>query len=374
MSPEQSDHPDAPAEPANHPAPKRRLDLKKWISDHKVWTGLIAAAIILIPAGVWAYLHYHHKPKSEPSAQSAEPAPVLQPATVPDPLTGLEVTPQVAAQPVFGVVIENSPEARPQSALSSAGVVYEALAEGGITRFLAVFQDQQPASIGPVRSLRPYFIDWIQEYNNAPIAHAGGSAQALGEVGPLGVKSMNGLIYSANFQRVSDRFAPHNLYTSTSSLLSLMQRLGYTTAPSFTSWAYKADAAEATPSHPSITITYSYPLFTAKYSFDANCDCYARALAGAAHIDRNTNQQIKVKNVVAITVQTSYDASGHALMTTVGSGKAVIFRDGGAVVGTWKKDARTSRIKFLDATGAEIQLDRGNTWISVVPQTGSVIY
>lgn len=370
-----------PTPPANQPSDSLKptnsklanQDKWRWLKAHRKVVSIVAAVVVVagVAGGALAYQHFHH-PK--PVATKTVVHTVVPPKPIVSPLTGLPATAAVAAQPVFGVVIENSPEARPQSGLSQAGVVYEALAEGGITRFLAIFQDQQPAKLGPVRSLRPYFIDWIQEYNNAPIAHAGGSSQALAEVPQLGVKSMNGLNFGSSFIRASDRFAPHNLYTTSALLLALMQRLNFTTAPSFTPWLRKTDAPEAPPTHPTITITYSYDLFTARYTFDAASDSYLRFLDGTPHIDRNSGAQIKVKNVVAIYMPTTYDSAGHALMTTVGSGKAIVFTDGGATVGTWKKDARLSRIEFLDAAGKPIPLNAGNTWIGVVPPTGSVVY
>lgn len=369
----------APKVPATPPGSDMSSNLPnkdplRWLKQHRKVVGVVAAVVVVLGAGggVLAYRHFHHPAKKVAAKVAAKPAP--PPVPIVSPLTGLSVSAAVAAQPVFGTVIENSPEARPQSGLSQAGVVYEALAEGGITRFLAIFQDQQPANLGPVRSLRPYFIDWVQEYNNAPIAHAGGSTQAISEVPQLGVKSMNGLNYGSSFIRTSDRQAPHNLYTNTNLLLALMQRLHYTTAPGFTPWTRKADAPMATPSNPTITITYSYALFTARYQYDAAGDDYLRFLSGAAHIDRNSGKQIVVKNVVAIYVPTTYDSAGHALMTTVGSGKAVVFRDGGAVVGTWNKASRSARIQFLDAAGKAIPLNAGNTWIGVVPPTGTVTY
>lgn len=368
----------APAVSANSAAPSRlaNTDRWRWFKQHKLWLMVASGAVVVIAGGAFAYVKLYHKTAATPTPQPVKKVAVVTPPPAPilAPLTGVPTTAAVAAQPVFGVVIENSPEARPQSGLSQAGVVYETLAEGGITRFLAIFQDQQPTNLGPVRSLRPYFVDWAQEYNNAPVAHAGGSAEALALVPQVGFKSMNGLTYGAFFHRTGDRYAPHNLYTSTASLISLMQRYNWVTPPGFTLWKYKADSPMATPTHPSVTITFSYPLFTSKYVYNAACDCYDRFLAGAAHVDRNSNKQIQAKNVVVIVVQTAYDAKGHALDSTIGSGKAYVFTDGGATVGTWKKTARTSRIQFLDTAGAQIPLNTGNTWIGAIAQTGSVVY
>jgi len=346
-----------------------------WVKAHKWWV-LAIVIVVLVVAAAAAHELLHHKAK--PAAVAPPPAAKVAAPTAATPilapLTGLPTTAATAAEPVFGVVIENSPDARPQSGLSQAGVVYETLAEGGITRFMAVFQDQQPTTLGPVRSLRPYFIDWIQEYNNAPIAHAGGSDQALAEVPQDGVKSMNGLTYGSYFHRTSDRYAPHNLYTDSASLISLMQKNNWVTAPSFTMWKYKADAPEATPSHPSVTLNFSTVLYQAKYSYDGACDCYNRFIDGTPSIERNTGKQIQVKNVVAIVVQTSFDAKGHALDTTIGSGKAVVFNDGGATVGTWSKASRTGRTEFLDSSGQPIPLNAGNTWIGAIDQYGSMVY
>jgi hypothetical protein len=351
-------------------------DKLRWFKEHKAITLSCVAVILLVPIGVLAFIKLRHHPKPAPAPVAEQPAaaPAAPPPT--SPLTGAQIAPGfLDTHPVFGVVIENSPEARPQSGLSQAGVVYEALAEGGITRFLAMFLDEQPTTLGPVRSLRPYFVDWSQEYSQAPVAHAGGSFDALNLAQQIGMKSMNGLNYGSYFTRTRDRFSPHNLYTSAASLIKLMSDKGWTTKANFAGWARKPDAPEAAPSHPTITCNFSYPLFTSKYQYDAASNSYSRFIAGNAHIERNTGKQIVTKNVVAMYLQTSYDGSGHALMQTIGSGKAVIFRDGGAIVGTWNKaSARTTRTKFLDASGAEIPLNVGNTWICVIPQTGSATY
>ena len=137
-------------------------------------------------------------------------------------------------------------------------MVYEALAEGGITRFLAIFQEPLPISLGPVRSLRPYYLDWGLEYG-VPVAHAGGSQPALAEVPELGLKDINALEYDGSyFFRTTGRVAPHNLYTNSTLLPELVSKLGFDTAPSFTPLPRKADAPMATPSNPVININFSH--------------------------------------------------------------------------------------------------------------------
>ena len=119
----------------------------------------------------------------------------------------------------FMVIVENSTAARPQSGLSSADIIYETSAEGGIPRFIALFQQNQPDVIGPVRSVRPYFIDIAEDYN-IPFAHCGGSEEALNEIQTTSsLMSINEISNSNYFWRSSDRVAPHNLYTSSTNLL-----------------------------------------------------------------------------------------------------------------------------------------------------------
>ncbi|MEO5949287.1 MAG: DUF3048 domain-containing protein, partial [Candidatus Saccharimonas sp.] len=149
------------------------------------------------------------------------------------PLTGLEVADEaITKQAVTGIMIENSPDARPQSGLKDAGIIYEAVAEGGITRFLAIYQEAKPQLIGPVRSVRMYYVDWIAAYN-ASIAHIGGSAAALKEVRNGSYRDIDQFFNAPYYWRATDRYAPHNVYTSFAKLDALNAAKGYTSS-SFT--------------------------------------------------------------------------------------------------------------------------------------------
>jgi hypothetical protein len=133
----------------------------------------------------WPLLAYQliNKKEAEPSKPnqvSTEPA--AEPPKFYSNLTGnLVESDAVSKQAVTGIMMENSPDARPQSGLKDSGVVFEAIAEGGITRFLVLYQEQKPQLIGPVRSVRMYYVDWVAGFN-ASVAHVGGSAAALSEV------------------------------------------------------------------------------------------------------------------------------------------------------------------------------------------------
>jgi hypothetical protein len=277
------------------------------------------------------------------------------------------------------VVIENyDPDARPQSGLQDAGVVYEANAEGGITRFLAFFLENRPPNIGPVRSLRTYFVDWALEFN-APVAHAGGNADALDLIQPLGMKDINALSFaSGGFFRTTDRSAPHNLYTNSDKLDDLLQRLGYNQPANFTVSPRKPDQPNKNAPNPHIHIDFSYSGYQVDWAYDANSNDYARNMAGAPHIDRNNGAQIHVKNIVVEMMPTSYGTTrigeSTVIMKTVGTGTGWLCEDGTCQDITWKKDSHTSRTQLIGKNGQNLPLNAGNTWYEIVPQGKNVSF
>ncbi|HUC19973.1 MAG TPA: DUF3048 domain-containing protein [Candidatus Polarisedimenticolaceae bacterium] len=368
--------PGPPIPPIALPPPGRWNRFKRFLRTHRTRIIIILGLLIIAPTATWAYIQYTKPitPVSSDVKVKKKPKPPV-PTTKPSPLTGVEVEPALADRAIRAIVVENSPEARPQSGLSQAGVVYEALAEGGITRFLTFFLEGQPPSIGPVRSLRPYFNDWTLEFNS-PISHAGGSAEALGQVGPLKVKSINALAGGNNqyFTRSGDRAAPHNLYTNSAAQDQLLQAKGYAQPATFTPNPRKKDEPPATPAHTIISINYSYSGFQVEYHYNKPCNCYDRFMAGAPHIDRNTGAQIQVKNVVIQYMSVGYDSTGHAIIGLLGTGKTVVLRDGGSVEGTWSKATYEQRTKLLDPAGKEIPLNKGNTWFSIVPDSRPISY
>lgn len=346
---------------------------KAWIKAHPKKTALIGVTLLAL-AGFAGWKLWPRKMAEVVQVVKKKPPP--KPTTKPSPLTGIEVAPELADRTVRAMVIENHPDARPQSGLSQAGVVYEALAEGGITRYLAFFGDEQPKEMGPIRSLRPYFVSWGLEFD-APVAHVGGSAAALSLANQLGMKDMNQFYNGGSFYRISSRYAPHNVYTTPELIDKLIARLGFAKVPAFKQSPRKKETPPASginPAHPTINIRYSYADYNVRFGYDRSNNNYLRFLAGIADKDANSRQQISVKNVVVEYMPTSYDSTGHALMQTVGSGKTLVFRDGGVVEGTWSKPAHGERTKLLDAAGKDIPLNRGHTWYCIVAPTGAVTY
>jgi hypothetical protein len=354
--------------------------MKAWLGRH--WKWLTFVVVLLVGGGsvyAWTVLRPDPVPvETAVTKQTPKPTPSPTPLKKASPLTGVMVDPADADKPIIAVVIENHPDARPQSGLADAGVVYEANAEGGITRFEAFYLETKPKIAGPVRSLRTYFVDWGLEFN-APVAHAGGNADALDLVAPLHMKDLNALSFaSSGFYRTTDRFAPHNLYTTDTRLDTLLTRYHFDTPSDFTPSPRKPDTPNQASAHPKIHIDYSYAGYQVDYQYDPATNDYARSLAGKPHIDRNTGQQLHVKNVVVEYMPTSYGTTRigeqTVIMKTVGQGKGAVFRDGEAIPCTWVKDSHTARTKLLDSAGAEIPLDAGNTWYSIVPVGKTVSY
>jgi hypothetical protein len=270
-------------------------------------------------------------------------------------------------------MIENSLDARPQAGLKDAGIVFEAIAEGGITRFLALYQEGQPDYIGPVRSARPYYLDWLLPFD-ASYAHVGGSPEALSLVRSLGIKDIDQFANGGSYDRVSSRAAPHNVYTSMSKIDALNSAKGYTTS-TFTSFPRKSDQPLSTPMASSINLDISGPLFNVHYDYDTASNTYKRSEGGSSHTDEKSGDQLAPKVVIALVMDYGYASDGqHSEYTTTGSGSMYVFQDGFVTQGTWKKSDSKSQFSFTDSGGAILKLNAGQTWFTVVDGTDKVHY
>lgn len=339
-----------------------------WFSRHKKLAIVISiVGVIVVGGGVATALYFLNKPAPAPPANIAEPEPEPEPVVYYSPLTG-KVVPSEAAttQAVTGIMIENSPDARPQSGLKDSGVVFEAVAEGGITRFLALYQQEKPNLIGPVRSVRMYYIDWVAAFN-ASVAHIGGSSRALSEVRNGQYRDIDQFFNAGAYWRASDRYAPHNVYTSFKNLDALNKAKGYTTSK-FTGFVRDDSEAADQKTATKIDVTISGPLYNSSYAYNAKTNTYHRSQGGAAHKDREKGQ-ISPRVVVVMKIPTKlvFEDGWREQMTTIGSGKVYIFQNGIVKQGTWKKTSRTAQITFTDKNGETIPLARGQTWITAVP-------
>lgn len=348
-----------------------------WFRRHKKLAIILSiVAVLVIGGGTVAALYFlNQKPAPAPA-----PAKVVKPVPKPpavkyySPLTGEQVADQTATtQPVTAIMIENSPDARPQSGLKDSGVVFEAIAEGGITRFAVLNQQEKPALIGPVRSVRMYFVDWIAAFN-ASIAHVGGSLAALNEVRNGSYRDIDQFFNGGYYYRATDRYAPHNVYTTSEKLDALNASKGYTSS-TFTGFTRKDSVAATTPTATSINVTISSVLYNSSYAYNATTNTYDRSEGGAPHLDREAGQ-ISPRVVVVMTIpeRTVLEDGYREQIDAIGSGKAVIFQDGTVQEVTWSKASLKDQIKFTDANGKDVPLARGQTWLTSIPENGGVTW
>lgn len=348
-------------------------------ADHKKrWPWLIGGAVLLIAVLGGFFLLTRNAPTASPAPQKTEAVKVEaspEPTTKPSSLTGVLVEPAVSEKPVMASIIENMAGqlgARPQSGLSSAGVVYEALAEGGITRYLALWQADTPKDIGPVRSLRPVFFYSAMEYG-APTAHAGGSMDGLALAQNPDFKNIEALA-SGSFRRINTKIAPHNLYIYGEQYTKLMASRGWDKAPTFTPWPRKDDTPSKTPNATVITANFSSADYRATFKYDVASNSYLREVGGRADVDAGaSNKQVDPKVVIILKASTLAGMQKNGQPKTdiniIGQGNGYIFQDGVVVEIRWVKKSASDRMQFLDSVGAPVSLNRGQAWISIVPTT-----
>lgn len=381
----------------SHEQPKKHRSWSKlpWPPTRKqsIIYGVVVLLLVFGVGAGWTMTHRRtivaEKPKTIVKKKVVKPAPPPLYST----LTGLPITdPAINALPVTAVMIENSVEARPQSGLSEAGVVFEAVAEGGVTRFMALFQDSAPDNVGPVRSARPYYVSWATGFD-AAYAHVGGSPDGLDAIKAWGTKDMNQFYNGNSYHRVSSRAAPHNVYTSIATLHELEASKGFTST--FTGFTRKSDQPYKTPvagtngqipkdadtrtAANAINMSLSGYTYDPHFAYNSGNNSYDRTMAGAPHTDANGNRQISPKVVIAMVVPLSrgeLDSSNayYSNYNVVGDGQAYIFQDGTVSTGQWHKAGNSTGLSFTDVTGASFPLNRGQTWITAISTTSNVSY
>jgi hypothetical protein len=318
---------------------------------------------------------------SAPPSIAPSPTPTPKPSLVPAPLTGRLVTPAAAALHPIAVMIDDQFDARPQSGFSAASVVWQAPAEGGIPRYMLVFQETIPRDVGPVRSGRYYYIAWAAELR-ALYVHAGGSPQALAT---LRAQGSGQLVYNADefrwgnsFHRVGrPKFAPHNLYTTGAKLRAIAKTVGAKDGPIKGPWTFARDAAMGwRPVGGKIVVNYQANVVS--YSYDRKSNTYLRSVTGEKRqIDETTKRRVAPKNVIVMKVRFGPLNDGnpkkHRLEADiVGSGPAWISTNGITIKGTWKKTSTKSPTRFFDAKGKPVVLTVGQTFIQVMKTTDAI--
>ena len=313
----------------------------------------------------------------------------------------------------IAVMIENHEDSRPQSGLSKADVVYEAVAEGGITRFLAIYYcgaSAQEVKLAPVRSARVYFIHWASEYGENPLyVHVGGAnnlqntgttakeARAIELLSEIGWRYRGGNDFDATFDlgypvfvRDESRLdhpvaVEHTMTSSTDKIWAEATKRGLTAKDSnlwgsdSRAWKFKEDASSSergTVASVGFSFFGDFDDYKVVWKYDKDNNLYRRENGGVAHLDLNTNEQLAAKNVVVLFMKekASVDANKHFLYTTTGKGEALVFVDGQVIKGSWAKEAREERTILTDSKGKEIEFNRGPIWFEIVATGKTVEY
>ena len=322
------------------------------------------------------------------------------------------------------VMIENHEDSRPQSGLQGADIVYEAVAEGAITRFMGVFYcgviaeaESNKYDLGPVRSARTYFLDLASEYSDYPLyTHVGGAncsaavsggacttnkkAQAIEQIasygwndkgtwGDLSQFSLSYKVCRREPERTGKVVATeHTMYCSSKELYNIAANRGLTNKTevkntswdkNYRAWSFKQeDKASTTPTTSNVSFDFwsGYRGYSVSWKYDAINNTYIRYNGGEEHVDFNTQKTITAKNIVVqFTKETrSIDEHGHNLYGLIGTGTGILIQNGIQTDITWAKTNRVSRTIFKDKSGKEINFVPGNIWVEILPLDNKVSF
>ncbi len=274
----------------------------------------------------------------------------------------------------LAIMIDNHPDARPQSGIAKADVVWEAPVEGGLTRDLAIFRSASATEIGPVRSARPYFLRWAREYD-ALYAHVGGSDEALAELasGALGLDDVNEFSNGSTFWRDSRRSAPHNTYTSSQRLKALIDKKQWSpTTEAVDATSREREAATGTPAT-IVTAVATTGGDAIEFRWDDEASGYALWRRGRQMRDRD-GTPIMPRTVVVLPMGMVDISDPHAKgligLQTIGTGDAVVFRNGVAQTGFWEKKSPAEPTRVMDANRQRIPFSEGQIWYVVIGANG----
>jgi hypothetical protein len=287
------------------------------------------------------------------------------------------VPPPLAAAYPLAVMVENSIDARPQVGLDRADIVYEALAEGGISRFLAIYITQDAEAIGPVRSTRHYFVYTAAEYN-ATLAFVGASPIGYSALAATGIRQLNESYGDPGIWRSFRRAAPHNAYTGTVEARQAADGKSPGWPGSWGPMVFK-DQLAATIGQPATSITVRYPpidWYDVDYEYDPNTNLYTRFMDGYRHRDQFTGLQLAASNVIVQVVPDGViDREGRLDLAQTGEGPAYYFLDGVEVDGSWTKADYGSQTFFWDTAGNLARFNPyGTTWVQLVSPLGQILY
>jgi len=331
----------------------------------------VAAILFLVSASLICSCNEGRKIGEEEKAQNRTCVRITSP------LTGLPLKDSSsAARRAVAVKVENQADARPQSGLDLAELVYEEIVEGSITRFIAIYLDNEASEMGPVRSARPMDVNILAPINPLLVLSGGSPVvmQTLERSKVYFITEDN----ESYFWRARDRRAPHNLYTSTALVRSALKDWNIET------FQWKEDlfrfgepGAYATVT--ALNVDYPGP-YKVGYQYDAASGRYLRSQAGQPMTDKKSGQPIAPTTVIIQYVELEdtgvKDMAGSLSpdAVVVGSGEALVFTAGKVFYGTWEKAASSDRTVYRDENGEEITIRPGQVWIHLIPKAIRVEY
>ena len=313
-----------------------------------------------------------------PTPASPTPSPTVSPTPLPTPTPVFDPAISLTSgrktdkpyKPVC-VMIENMPQARPQTGIGQADIVYEMYVENcSMTRFMCVFNDVLPKNVGPVRSARVYYVDIADEYKGA-FVFFGGSMYGEADIYKRLKKStfeavINGITGPGGkyFWRIKQRSVPHNVYTNLVTISNLMKAA----LPPQRHFEFDANAVYTGDDINTINLVYTKQTVNDTYIYDPVKKNYKRYIANKPMMDDLTKTQVAVTNVIVQHTKLSFsnDFKGHIAIRLIGKGNAEIFIAGKLIKATWEKTATTSPTRYFDENGSDIKLLPGNTWVQVV--------
>ena len=315
------------------------------------------------------------RPSPTPSSTSTPnptPTPTATPPPLVSPLTGLPVSAASHAARIVAVKIDNAPGARPHSGLSQAGVVYEHVTEGSVTRYTAFFHDSGLERVGPIRSARFVDRDLVQQFD-ALFAHVGGSPPVLDDLRASPVADMDQFFFDETrpYFRSSDRVPPFNMYASLPALRDFGARRHPERRP-LEGFAFYAAEPDSGPVR-SVQVTGGHALFRSDYTYDPAARTWRRLLAGSLDVDVATGKALALANVIVQRVPTRLteyqeDSLGNRSLWigTTGSGAATVFRDGRRIEGRWLRESAVDVTRFETLGGEAIRLRPGHSWVHLL--------
>lgn len=335
--------------------------MKKWI---------IGFLLVFLIAGAVGY-YLSTRVQENPSEETEEEKPAPEESSDDSsPFSGIESDQPFDERPVMAV-INNHPDARPQTGLAEADMIFELLAEGNVTRFLALYQSEFPAEMGPIRSARDYFIELAESYGAFFLAH-GYSPDAQKMLNANRVDHINGISYDGTlFERSADRAAPHNSYITYDNVLAGMEKVQASLEYAGNSpyhFYESAEDAKLEEQASSVEVMYgSNQLFHNVYTYDPTNLKYSRTAGGIPTTDKESSAEIEVSNVLFLeTGHQTIDSEGRLSIDLSSGGDALIFQGGGVLKAEWNS-IDGMLVPVLD--GEIVKLAPGKSWIHLVPAT-----